>query len=187
MRIGTKDDLAICLSCLVNSFLDNKSVSYILPLNNKRKKLEELIRYSFHYCLKFGQVFITDDNTACALVLYPEKKVTTLETLAWDVRFSLFGCGVKNISKAIDREKRIKQRHPTSPFAHLWFIGTHPSKQATGKGTQLLNEVTAHCHAQNREVYLETSTIRNIAWYKNNGYVLFDELELSYKLYFFKN
>jgi len=35
-------------------------------------------------------------------------------------------------------------------------------------------------------VYLETSTLKNMPWYKRMGFEVYDEVELSYTLFFLK-
>ena len=36
--------------------------------------MQEQMRYSFDLCSLFGDVFISDDNKACAPIVYPDKK-----------------------------------------------------------------------------------------------------------------
>lgn len=71
-------------------------------------------------------------------------------------------------------------------MSYLWFIGVDPEYQNTGIGTQLLHDVIAYSRQKNRPVYLETSTLKNLPWYKKVGFQIYQELDLTYKLFFLK-
>jgi GNAT superfamily N-acetyltransferase len=71
-------------------------------------------------------------------------------------------------------------------MAYRWFIGVDPKYQKFGLGKRLMEEVIIHCSSDHRPIYLETSTMENLTWYKKFGFVVYDTLELSYKLYFLK-
>jgi ribosomal protein S18 acetylase RimI-like enzyme len=84
----------------------------------------------------------------------------------------------------MEREKLIKAKQPLIPFYYLWFIGVDPLYQHKGIGTKLLYELIADAKAQKRSVLLETSTLENLPWYEKAGFKVYDELRLSYTLYF---
>ena len=75
MRRAEKDDKPIVVDILANSFKDNKSVNYIVPhAGSRKKRLLRLMEYSFDYCMLFGEIYLSDDKKACALVVFPDKK-----------------------------------------------------------------------------------------------------------------
>ncbi|MGB4399445.1 MAG: GNAT family N-acetyltransferase, partial [Daejeonella sp.] len=118
--------------------------------------------------------------------LYPDRKKTTFKSILEDIKL-LFNCiGLGNIGKAMKRESAIKKIQPDTPMYYLWFIGVDPDSQGTGIGTQLMNEVIEDSQVQSRPIYLETSTQRNLPWYKKFGFDIYEDLDLSYKLYFLK-
>ena len=55
-----------------------------------------------------------------------------------------------------------------------------------GRGSSLLDELITRSNSVNRPIYLETSTLRNIPWYKKFGFQIYEELDLGYKLFFLK-
>ena len=69
---------------------------------------------------------------------------------------------------------------------YLWFIGVDPKYQGSGIGTDLMQSLIEDSEKQQRPIFLETSTLRNLPWYKKFGFEIYNELELSYKLYFLK-
>lgn len=185
MKKADYDDKALILDILTESFKNNRSVNYIAgsPKNNE-DRIRALMDYSFEVCKRFGDVYLSDDRDAAALVLYPERKKTNLSSMMLDVKLVLNCIGIANIGKALKRESSIKKLQPQVPMYYLWFIGVHPDKQGQGIGSQLMNELILESRKMKRPVYLETSTLTNIPWYKKFGFDIYNELNLSYNLYF---
>ena len=172
---------------LAASFEENRSVNYIVKQDRKRAaRIRKLMAYSFEICYLFGEVFITEDKKACALVLYPGKKKTTLKSIVLDIQL-IFSCiGIENITKALEREKKIKKLQPTHVNYYLWFIGVDPNYQNQGIGSGLLENIIRHSEHKGSPVYLETSTIKNLPWYKKFGFQIYNELDISYNLFFLR-
>jgi ribosomal protein S18 acetylase RimI-like enzyme len=144
------------------------------------------MEYSFEECFMFGEVFLSDDEKACALVLYPDKKRTTIKSILLDMKL-IFSCiGIENIKKALARESKIKQLQPKTTMYYLWFIGVDPEFQNKGIGSMLLNEIIKDSKHKQRPIFLETSTLKNLPWYKKHGFLIYNELKLTYKLFFLK-
>jgi hypothetical protein len=172
---------------LTRSFDDNKSVNYIVKQDAKRiDRIRNLMRYSFEMCYRFGEVFLSDDRTGCALVVLPHKKKATIKSILLDLQLIFSSIGFGNINKALSRGNKIKELQPHKPMYYLWFIGVEPGKQHNGTGSTLLKEVTQQAALLNLPVYLETSTVKNLPWYKKYGFEVYNELDLGYRLYFLK-
>lgn len=187
MTKATYQDKEIVIDILAASFDDNQSVNYITKQDKKRaRRIRKLMAYSFEVCYLFGEVFLTEDKKACALILYPDKKKTTLKTILLDVQLIASCIGIENIKKALARETKIKQLQPKGPIYYLWFIGVKPEYQNEGIGSDLLKNIIEDSEKKKRPVYLETSTRKNLPWYKKFGFNIYNELDLSYRLFFLK-
>ncbi len=144
------------------------------------------MEYSFEVCQLFGKVYLSDDKRGCALIVLPDKKKTTLRSILLDIKL-IFSCtGLSNVKKAMDREAKIKKLQPKEPMYYLWFIGVQPAHQGTGTGSTLLNEIIKESESDKRIICLETSTLKNLPWYKKFGFNIYNELELGYNLFFLK-
>ena len=184
---ATYDDKELIIDILTDSFQTNQSVNYIVKQDSKRiQRVRALMDYSFEVCHDFGDVFLSDNKKACALVLYPDKKKTTLKSILLDVKLILSCVGIGNIKKALGRESKIKKLQPKELMYYIWFIGVDPAHQNSGIGTELLNQIITDSIQKKRPIYLETSTLKNIPWYKKFGFDVYNELELTYKLFFLK-
>lgn len=179
------DDKPLVVDILSKSFGNNQSVNYIAnSRKNGTNRIRYLMDYSFEVCHQFGEIYLSDDRHAVALILYPETKKTNFSSVLLDVKLILNCIGVSNIGKALKRESSIKKLQPQKPMNYLWFIGVDPQEQGNGIGSQLMKEVIDHSEKMKKPIYLETSTLSNLPWYEKFGFKIYDELNLSYKLYF---
>jgi len=187
MKIANRDHKKLILDILSNAFDDNQSINYIVKQDrNRAKRIRSLMDYSFEICFLYGKIFLSDNNEACALILNPLNKKTTLQSICLDIKLIFQSVGLKNIKKTINREGIIKRIQPKEPMNYLWFIGTDPTCQNNGIGGSLLRSIIDLAEGENKPIYLETSTLKNIPWYKKMGFEVYAETDLSYHLYFLK-
>lgn len=187
MKKAAHKDKSLVVDILTKSFDTNQSVNYIVKQDEKReKRIQALMDYSFEVCTVFGDVFLSDDKKACALIVYPDKKKTTLKSILLDIKLIFQAVGLGNISKTLKREKLITTIQPKVPMSYLWFIGVDPLTQGRGIGSKMLQEIIDYSNSNNRPIYLETSTVKNLPWYEKFGFEVYNEKELTYHLYFFK-
>jgi hypothetical protein len=172
------------IEILTKSFEDNQSVNYIVKQDSKRsERIKALMDYSFEVCFMFGEVYLSDDQKGCALVLYPDQKSLSIKSALMDVQLLLNAIGLTRVGKAMSRESAIKSNYPKDPIYYLWFLGVINSDQNKGIGSQLLKEIIIDSQKQHKPIYLETSTIKNIPWYKKFGFSIYNELDFGYKLF----
>ena len=180
-------DKNLIVNILASSFDKNKSVNYIIKQDGKRaQRIKRLMEYSFEMCYSFGDVYLSDDKKACALILLPDKKKTNFKSFLLDVKLIITCVGFSKLFKALNRESKIKKLQPNKSMFYLWFIGVDPDEQNKGIGRTLIQEVIAEGLSKQRPVYLETSTLKNIPWYEKFGFTIYNELDLGYPLFFMK-
>jgi ribosomal protein S18 acetylase RimI-like enzyme len=183
-----QQDKESILELLTNTFAENRSVLYLLKKRGKNKRIRQLMAYAFDICFLFGKVYLSDDRTACALILFPDKKHFSLKSLLLDLRLIFTCIGLFHLRKALRREAVIRkmQAAPVTEVYYLWFIGVNPARQHQGIGGKLLDEIVQDSYRMNRKIYLETSTASNISWYIHHGLEQYAEFNFGYSLYFFK-
>jgi hypothetical protein len=182
-----QDEKELVKDLLCLSFDDNQSVNYIIQQDKRRqKRIRTLMEYSIDVCSLFGEVLLSENKKACVLILYPQLKRTTIKSIWLDLKLIFVAIGISGIGKAIKRQALIKGKQPKKPITYLWFIGVNPLCQHNGIGTQLLKEVLAAADKKGLPVYLETSTQQNVPWYRRFGFIVYDELALTYILHFLK-
>lgn len=180
-------DKDLVVNILASSFDDNRSVNYIIKQDKKRaQRIKRLMEYSFDVCMTFGDVFLSADKKACALILMPNKKKTNLKSMLLDIKLITSCIGISNIKKVVKRESKINKLHPKELMYYVWFIGVDPKEQNKGIGSKLLADIINEASKKNRSVYLETSTLKNIPWYQKFGFEIYNEVDFGYKLFFLK-
>ncbi|WP_158856387.1 GNAT family N-acetyltransferase [Lunatibacter salilacus] len=185
MRKATQKDRSKIVDILLKSFRKNKSVNYIA--GEKEKKIRYLMEYSFDSCMDTGEVFISDDGYACAMIQFQDRKKFTLKSTYLDIKLILKTIGIGNIPKALGRESFIKKHYPNEPFTYLWFVGVSPERQGNGSGSKMLKHVLDYSERLNRPVYLETSTESNLPWYQKHGLEIYTVSDrFGFPFYFLK-
>ena len=184
---ATYSDKNTIVEILAGSFNDNKSVNYIVKQDKlRRERIKKLMAYSFDVCNSFGRVVLSENKKACALIIFPDKKRTTLRSTLRDVNLITNCIGLGGLTKVVFREKKIKSLQPEQLLYYLWFIGISPEEQNKGIGSNLLTEIIWDSEKENRTLCLETSTEKNIPWYQKFGFKIYSELDFGYKLFFLK-
>lgn len=180
-------DKHIVVDILTRAFDTNKSVNFVIKQDEKRvDRIRLLMSYSFDMCFSFGEVFLSPQKNACALILFPDKKKINPKTIIWNAKLICNSIGFINIWKVLKRELKVKNMHPKELMYYLWYFGVDPKYQNQGIGTQLLNDIILDGISRKRSLFLETSTIKNLPLYQQYGFQIYQQLGLGYKLYFVK-
>lgn len=180
MRKATKQDKALILEIISKAFYDNKSVNYVIKQGNPEnniKRIKSLVDYSFQLCINYGEIWLDENETGCLMFLNPHDKDLTLNSIRWDAQLALNCIGLSRVGKVLGREGKIKKNHPKTSFFHLWFIGVLPEHQGKGIGSDLIKIVLNKANESGLPIYLETSVLRNLKWYENYGFGIYNEIE----------
>lgn len=187
MREATLADKKLVVEILTESFQDNQSVNYLIPNDSRNARIRALMDYSYETCKLFGKVYVSEDRKGCALVSFPDRKKTTLKSLWLEVKLIFGAIGFGNISKAVNREKEISKNYPSPSLYYLWFIGVATESQNNGVGGKLMTELLMEAKRMERPLYLETSTLKNVPWYKKFGLNVYNQLDFGYTLFLIRN
>jgi ribosomal protein S18 acetylase RimI-like enzyme len=178
-------DKPLVTQILTKAFDTNNSVNYTVKQDEKRKeRIKKLMEYSFDVCYLFGAVYLSDDKKACALILFPDNKKTTLKTLLLDAQLALQVIGLTRIKRVLDRESRIHSGYPAGqPIFYVWFLGVDTAYQGKGIGKALLGELIKKSKELKRPLYLETSMPENVPFYLKSGFQVYNQLNFGHTLY----
>lgn len=187
MRKATFSDKAKVIAIISRSFDENLSVNdVVLQDRHRTKRIKALASYSFESCMMGGEVWISEDQSATAMILLPGRKKSVLKSALLDLQLIFGALGVHRVIKVMNRDKRIKQQYTDDSYIYLWFIGVDPDQQKKGVGSQLLRELIDHYTPLGLPFYLETSMERNLPWYRSFGFEVYKEIEMGYVLYLMK-
>ena len=160
-------DKSIVVDILTKSFDTSIGVNFVIKQDENRvNRIKALMDYAFDMCFSFGEVFLSSDNYACALVLFPDKKRTTIKTITWDLKLIWKCIGITNLGKVMNSVSKIKEIHPKELMYYGWFGGVDPKYQNKGIFTKLLNDLIQDSILKKRSFFLETSTLQNLQFYQ---------------------
>ena len=180
-------DKKAVINILARFFENNKSVTEIVKQDHKKgERIRVLMEYAFEKCYKFGEVWLLNNRKGCALVLYPHMEMIFIKSLWMDIKLIYMAVGIRNIKKAIKRNKAIKKRRQYVDMAYLWFIGVDPLVRHIGLGNSLMEHVIQYSNDKILPIYLETSVDKNVSWYEKYGFQVYDKLNFGYTLNFLK-
>ncbi len=191
IRKVLNEDRKRVVGLLTEAFDANRSVNNLVIQDKRRiRRIRWLMEYAIEECLEFGKIMISSDGNACAMVLFRDLKRFTLASLWRDLKLVLRVTGIRKAIKVSRKERLIRTAHAVVlgdrlPY-YLWFIGVDTTLQGKGLGSELLGMLLADAQACGRVLLLETSTVANIGFYKRAGLQAYQQLDVGYPLYFFK-
>lgn len=184
MRKATKSDIPKLIEILTKSFKENRSANYVLKNKNT---LPKLFDYSIAKGFLFGDVWINEDQTACAILINPKNKKFTFNSIWLDLKLIFQVVGLTRVKKVLYKENITDQTLPKNlDFIHLWFLGVSPEIQGKGKGTALLREIIEYYKPLKEAMCLETSTLKNLPFYEKEGFEVYATKDFGFNLFFYK-
>ena len=185
MKSATIHDKRLVIEILSESFAENKSVLSVV--GNDKGKIPKLMDYSFEKGINEGEVWINNRRNATLIALHPNSAKISIRSMLLDIKLLFSVIGPTRLFKILKREKAIKARQPKANFIHLWYIGVLNKHQNKGEGSKMLADFLDLKKVENIPIYLETSTLRNLNFYRKMGFELVAEIsdELPYTLYIF--
>lgn len=184
MRKATKNDIPTLIEIFKESFKRNRSTTYVLK---DRSTLPKLFKYSIAKGFLFGDVWINEDQSACAILIDPKKKKFSFKSLWLDIKLIFQVVGLTRVKKVLHKENVTEATLPKElDFIHLWFLAVSPKAQGKGKGTALLKEIIAHYRPAKQAICLETSTLQNLPFYEKEGFEVYSKKDFGFTLYFYR-
>lgn len=184
---ATYEDKDLVAGVLARSFEDNETINYLIPKGKNRiSRIGMFMQYAFYRCHLQGDVFLSQDRRACALVLYPHLERATLTTISLDIQLILKGLNFGNCIRALKYRRMMKARFGKTAVAHIWLIGVSPRFQRLGNGSRLLQDVILEMQKKNLPVYVETPVLSQVNWYECFGFRLYSTQDPGHNLYLLK-
>jgi len=185
------DDMDRIVNILARSFDGNLSVNHLVKQDDRRSvRIRKLMAYAIDECTDFGRVLVSEDRTACALVMFPDRKKFSFRSLWRDVKLVFGVMGIASVFRVMEKERMVKTVQLAisggGPVYYLWFIGVHPNYQGCGAGSRLLAELVSDSVDLGRLCLLETSNQMNLPFYERAGFVRYQTIDVGYPLFFYK-
>lgn len=181
------DKKSVVVEILTEAFDTNITVNYIVKQDKKRvQRIKALMNYAFDMCQQYGHIYLSKDENACALVVYPHKRKFSFQTLYHEIKLCWTVFGLGSVIKILQHESIVRKNYPVKELCHLLFLGVKKDEARQGLGTQILRQVIESHKAISLPVYIETSMKENVPFYERNGFEVYKELYLPHPLYLIK-
>ncbi|RWY54276.1 GNAT family N-acetyltransferase [Mucilaginibacter gilvus] len=148
------------------------------------------MEFSFEMCYKFGDIWLSDDDKACALILYPQKKCVSLKLSLLRIRLLLTAITSSDYKSRQYHLAAMEKMRPNLDMALIWYIGVDPNYQNRGIGTRLITQVLQRIKSCSLPVYLELSAYQYLGWFERfgfEGYEVYDCADYKFVNFFLKN
>jgi ribosomal protein S18 acetylase RimI-like enzyme len=157
------------------AFLNDPVMDWLARSGPKRSSgLEVFFRLLLLRAIPAGEVWMSDDGTACAIWLppgmraWPDGAVEQLKLLPLFLRL----CGFGRIGRVATISGAMERSHPHEKHFYLHFIAVDPLFQGMRLGSTILEATLKHIDEAGMPAYLENSNPRNTRLYERVGFVV---------------
>ena len=171
VRKATTADVGTLRGVLARAFHDDPVFACIFPDAELRRARMPLMFETWmeRIHLPHGECYATDDLSGAALWSPPGTwRIKVLDQLLLAPRvIKVFGRRALVAIKILDG---MQAKHPAEPHYYLAVVGTDPSRQGQGIGTQLMAPTLARLDRERMPAYLESSNEKNLPFYRRHGF-----------------
>jgi GNAT superfamily N-acetyltransferase len=191
LRKASITDKKLVSEILVSAFVtlkENNSINLIIKQDGKRiERMQILMEYLFERAIRFGEVFISDNDKACILLKFPHKEKATLKTILLDIKLAYKCIGVERIFRILRRQLVANQNYPKENHIRPMIMGV--KKEHIGKGTaaRLMIEVKNKFKNNTLPVIIDAASEHNAQLYQKFGFKIVKKNEsLGFPIYFLR-
>jgi GNAT superfamily N-acetyltransferase len=180
---ATERDVPGAVAALTAAFEGYAWTRWIVPEHDHARRLADLFELTVaRVGLPFGDVTVATcpgrgEVVGAAVVLRPDRPVPgeVWAALA-PAEQELLG---DRLAAADDAEALCAGLRPTEPHLTVGTIGVRPDHQGRGIATRLLGPALRTAHELGAPVYLETSSLGNLAMYRRLGFEVTGEVRVA--------
>jgi len=177
VRRATLEDVPTLARTLGRAFDDDPVFQLLVP-EERVARLTRFFERSLRVVhLPLGEAWVTDDLRAAALWAPPGRwRVSLADQLRMLPMLSVFR---GNTLLGARMHAIVEQHHPRDAHFYLAVLGVDPDMQGKGLGAKVLAPILDRCDAEHFDAYLESSNERNHGFYRRQGFVLQETLDLG--------
>lgn len=177
----------IVVDILSSAYQENCGL-YLCVKRDKKMvyRLTKLMEYIFEICYLFGDIILSDDQQACACLLYPEKKKITSKAIWLTIKLVFQSTGLRKLILVCRGELTRRKIRPQKYYLYGWVMGVKPLQQGRGIGGAFLEEIINYSFANKRPFYFETIIPGIVDWYQKLGFELYHHEKMACEVFFLR-
>ena len=191
MRIANSTDKNLVTKILVSAFVplkEDNSINIVVKQDERRtERMKILMEYLFEKAINFGEIYISDNNKACILLLFPHKEKITSKIILLNIQLAFKCIGIERVFNVLKRQRITKRNYPKEKYIIPLIMGVHSSCKGNGTAARLMIEVKKQYTNSNLPVIVDPASIKNVHLYQKFGFKVFnEEKSLGFPIYFLR-
>ena len=191
MRIATYTNKNLVAEILVSAFLplkEKNAINLVVKQDEKRaERTKKLMEFLFERAYSFGKIYISNNNKACILLLFPHKEKITLKMLLLKAQLAFKCIGVTRVFKVLKRQGNVKKYYPKGNYIVPLIMGVTEESKGNGTAARLMIEVKNHYKNNKLPVIVDAASKKNVILYQKFGFKVFKEdNSLVFPIYFLR-
>lgn len=180
-RRATAADRPAVAELLARAFDDDPLWTWVLGRPDREERCARLERFFgalLHHVHGHHELVDIVDGAGASVWVPPGRWRFSLgdEARVAPAVLRAFGLGVVRLLPLL---VAVEREHLRDPHYYLFAIGAAPEQQGRGVGSALLRPMLARCDAERLPAYLESSTPRNLPFYRRHGFEAVGELRFG--------
>ncbi len=129
---------------------------------------------------EFNCTYTNETRSAAAIWIPPGKKIFAgLRDIPLLLRL-IPRVGLRNLFGRLHGNDVMEKHYPSAPHYHLLAVGVCPEAQGKRIGSSIIQPVLEICDKEKLPAYLETSNLKNLAFYQRFQFKLHEEFPLPH-------
>ncbi len=191
MRKANVTDKKLVSEILVSAFLPLKgenSINLVVKQDEKRiERMQILMEYLFERAIYFGEIFISDNNKACILLVFPHKEKVTFRTVLSDIKVAFKCIGPQRVFGVLKRQRITNKYYPKEKHIRPLIMGVKKECKGNGTAARLMLKVKNEYRNNNFPVIVDAASIKNAQLYQKFGFKMINKDEsLGFPIYFLR-
>jgi len=168
------EDKKLVADILVSAFAPIEgasSINLLVKQDHKRiQRMHVLMEYLFEKAFYAGEVYVSNNDKACLLLLFPHKEKTNLRSILADLKLAFKCITIGRISKVLKWQKTTKQNFPTEPHIRPLILGVQPEAKGNGTAARLMIEVKNKYKGNTLPAMVDAANEKNVKLYEKFGF-----------------
>lgn len=180
VRRGTLGDAAGATAVLAEAFADSPWTRWTVDPERHTERIRSLqLLVMERAVLTFGELWVATVGAGivgAAMWMHPDR---VPHSAVWSsMGGETAALEGSRHAASVMAEEELAFLRPTSRHYYLGAVGVDPARQGHGIGTELLNPILLRAEEEAVNVYLETSTESNVAFYVGLGFAVTGQHQL---------
>jgi len=191
LRKASTLDKKLVSDILVSAFLplkENNSINLVVKQDEKRiERTQLLMDYLFERAIRFGEVYISDNNQACILLKFPHTEKITFKTILLDINLAFSCIGIERVFSVLKRQRIAERNYPKEKHIRPMIMGVNTDFDGKGTAARLMIEVKNKFMHHQLPVIIDAASEHNVQLYQKFGFrIIKKEESLGFPIYFLR-